>query len=104
MIRELDPYFKFHDKVAPDLLNINAGREHRIKIQDQKIRLVKQQLRDKKNYMAQQLRLKCLDLAELEKMNKRQKTKMLGTTSTLHARNKDEEEVDGVKKAEEDAK
>jgi len=35
-------------------------------------------MREKKNQMALNLRTKCNELAELEKMNKKQKTKMIG--------------------------
>lgn len=42
MIRELDPYFNFQTKIFPTLTGISQGKDSRVKIQEQKIKNLKQ--------------------------------------------------------------
>ena len=84
-VRELDPYFDFQDKIQPTLKVIGAGKEQRSKIQENKIKQLKQQIKDMKVTMSQNLRHKCNELADLERMNKKTRLKLKNKKDCQHA-------------------
>lgn len=47
ILRELDPYFNFQDKIKGTLNDISTGKEQRQKMFEQKIRQIKYQLSEK---------------------------------------------------------
>lgn len=75
-INQLDPYFNFQDQIKPTLANIEAGKDQRQKIQENKIRQMKQQTREMKANMAATLKSKYNELADLQRMNKQAKLRM----------------------------
>ena len=67
MLKELQPYSNFQDKIKQDLHDVQLNKDSRQKMQDQKLRQITGILTEKQNIMAEELRLKCNELAGLTK-------------------------------------
>ena len=69
-VKEIMPYFDFQNKIAVVLERIKQTNELRVKVQDHKFKKCKQQVKDNKVQMKQNLKVKVNELLDQEMENK----------------------------------